>query len=208
VKTALAANDFTMTGYSFTGWNTDPEGTGEPYADGQEITLQGDLALYAQWAPVKYSVHFEKNASDAAGAMDDQELTYDVRQDLTGNAFGRTSYTFAGWNTMSDGSGTAYRDRQQVVNLAAQDGVTVTLYAVWAWDPPVVVMTVTFDVQGHGDAPDDAEVAPGEKVTEPAAPVAEGYTFGGWYREPYCENRWDFDKDTVTSDITLYARWL
>ena len=47
----------------------------------------------------------------------------------------------------------------------------------------------------------------GEKITEPTAPTKEGYAFGGWYKESGCTNAWDFDIDTVTSDVTLYAKW-
>ena len=42
--------------------------------------------------------------------------------------------------------------------------------------------------------------------TTPEAPQAEGYTFGGWYKEAGCTNAWDFD-EAVTSDVTLYAKW-
>lgn len=38
-------------GYVFTGWNTEPDGSGTPYAPGDIITLAGDMTLYAQWKP-------------------------------------------------------------------------------------------------------------------------------------------------------------
>ena len=44
-------------------------------------------------------------------------------------------------------------------------------------------------------------------MTEPKAPTAEGYVFGGWYKEKACTNKWDFDKDTVSADTILYAKW-
>jgi len=44
-------------------------------------------------------------------------------------------------------------------------------------------------------------------VTEPTAPTKTGYTFGGWYKESGCTNAWDFGSDTVTADVTLYAKW-
>jgi len=69
--------------------------------------------------------------------------------------------------------------------------------------PPVMV---TFDSQG-GSAVDSQMVNYGEKATNPTAPTKTGYTFGGWYKEPGCTNRWDFDSATVTSDVTLYAKW-
>jgi len=33
------------------------------------------------------------------------------------------------------------------------------------------------------------------------------YTFGGWYKEAACANAWNFSTDTVTGNITLYAKW-
>ena len=67
--------------------------------------------------------------------------------------------------------------------------------------------TVSFDMNGHGDAIDAIKVTEGKTVAEPAEPKAEGYTFEGWYKEKECTNKWDFANDTVTEDITLYAKW-
>ena len=47
---ALTANAFTRSGYTFTGWNTKADGSGEAYADKATMTLDDDLTLYAQWA--------------------------------------------------------------------------------------------------------------------------------------------------------------
>lgn len=41
----------TLDGYVFSGWNTKPDGSGEKYGPGQDITLKEDLTLYAQWSP-------------------------------------------------------------------------------------------------------------------------------------------------------------
>ena len=67
--------------------------------------------------------------------------------------------------------------------------------------------TVTFNKNGHGTAPAAQTVKKGYKATEPTAPTAEGYTFGGWFKEASATNEWDFDEDTVTADVTLYAKW-
>ena len=45
----LNQSTFTREGYDFAGWNTKADGTGTGYADGDTITLSGDLTLYAQW---------------------------------------------------------------------------------------------------------------------------------------------------------------
>lgn len=74
----------------------------------------------------------------------------------------------------------------------------------------ITTYTVSFDKNGNSSATDTAPqtVADGEKVAEPAAPTAEGYTFGGWYKEPECTNPWIFDTDTVNGTIILYAKWV
>ena len=68
------------------------------------------------------------------------------------------------------------------------------------------VYTVTFDANGHGTAPTAQTVSQGSKATQPAAPTATGYTFGGWYREAGCTNAFDFNTE-INANITLYAKW-
>ena len=52
-----------------------------------------------------------------------------------------------------------------------------------------------------------ARVAYDSLVTKPADPVKNGYTFGGWYVDEKCTEAWNFASDTVTEDMTLYAKW-
>jgi len=66
--------------------------------------------------------------------------------------------------------------------------------------------TVTFNSQG-GSAVSSQVVEEGELAIEPTAPTKAGYTFTSWYKEPGCINAWDFNIDTVISDVTLYAQW-
>ena len=78
-----------------------------------------------------------------------------------------------------------------------------TITATWKPD----THTVTFDANGHGTAPNEQSVDYNEKVEEPEAPTANGYTFGGWYTDAECTNAWTFNTDVVTEDLTLYAKW-
>ena len=53
---ALTANSYTRAGNSFTGWNTEPDGSGTAYVEGQTVenltTASGTtITLYAQWEP-------------------------------------------------------------------------------------------------------------------------------------------------------------
>ena len=68
------------------------------------------------------------------------------------------------------------------------------------------VHTVTFDSQG-GSTVNSIKVTHGKTAAKPGNPTRSGYAFGGWYKESGCTNAWNFDADTVTGDMTLYAKW-
>ena len=69
------------------------------------------------------------------------------------------------------------------------------------------IRTVTFDSQGGSDVAPTTGILSGSTISEPDAPIRDGLIFNGWYLEPQCTNRWDFESDEVTEDITLYAGW-
>ncbi|MCQ2310675.1 MAG: InlB B-repeat-containing protein [Paludibacteraceae bacterium] len=70
--------------------------------------------------------------------------------------------------------------------------------------------TVTFDMQGHGTAPDpQTNIALGEKAVEPATPAdVDGWHFVGWYKEAACTNVWNFNSETISDNTTIYAKWV
>ncbi|MBR6257734.1 MAG: InlB B-repeat-containing protein, partial [Lachnospiraceae bacterium] len=70
--------------------------------------------------------------------------------------------------------------------------------------------SVSFNMNGkEGTAPAAKHVTEGGKVSAPTdVPVVTGYTLEGWYKEAACTNKWDFANDTVTADITLFAKWI
>lgn len=65
---------------------------------------------------------------------------------------------------------------------------------------------ITFESNGGTIVPAQS-ILESEKIELPEVPVKEGYLFEGWFKETECENIWDFEKETVTADITLYAKW-
>ncbi|MGI6721035.1 MAG: InlB B-repeat-containing protein [Anaerovoracaceae bacterium] len=142
-ETALTTNTFTRKGYTFTGWNTAADGSGTAYTDGAQVTTKQDMTLYAQWSANTYNVSF--NANGGKGSMDTQSLEYGRDAELAKNTFKRDGYSFTGWNTAADGSGTAYTDGATVSDLTAVDGETITMYAQWKVVPakPYVLARVT-----------------------------------------------------------------
>ena len=84
-----------------------------------------NITVYAKWTINHYTVTFDANTG--IGTMSNQSANYNTPTALTTNTFTKIGYTFAGWNTVANGSGTAY------ANGATYDfTASVTLYAQWA----------------------------------------------------------------------------
>jgi len=77
----------------------------------------------------RQTVNFNANGGD--GTMAAQTFEHSVAQGLTANAFTKNGYTFAGWNTKADNSGTSYANMESVSFTPANDGDSITLYAQW-----------------------------------------------------------------------------
>lgn len=62
-------------------------------------------------------------------------------------------------------------------------------------------------VSNDGTVLDYATVDAGQTVTEPEAPVLDGFVFKGWFTDKDCTTAYDFTTP-VDSDMTLYAKWV
>ena len=93
-------------------------------------------------APATYAVTYNINGATGTTPVS-QTKTHNVNLTLqTNSGFSRTGYTFVGWNTAADGTGTNYDSGDTYIANAA-----VTLYAKWTYTLPTVdsptVTTVT-----------------------------------------------------------------
>lgn len=181
----------TAEGYTFDGWFTEAGCINE--WDFNRNTVSGNLTLYAKWTINRYTVSFDLNGH--GDAITAQTVFYSrfVTEPTEPTADG---LVFGGW----------FKEKE-CVNRWDFDSDTVsadtTLYAKWSASS----CTVSFEMNGHGNSIASQTITYGSLVTEPAAPAAEGFAFEGWFTDPELLNQWDFDSDTVTSDLTLYAKW-
>ena len=76
----------------------------------------------------EYTVKFYNNGG--TGTMQDQTISYNVSTALTQNSFTKTGYSFVGWNTNSNRTGTSYTNGQEVTNIG-----DTNLYAQWVKNP-------------------------------------------------------------------------
>ena len=212
----LTANGYTKTGYTFTGWNTQSDGGGTAYTEGQNVvnltSVEGErVTLYAQWRANSYTIHFDGNTADG-GDTASQSMTYDTAVNLTANGYTKTGYTFTGWNTQPDGGGMAYDDGQSVINLTPNDGETVTLYAQWHAN--------SYTIQFDGNTADSGSMTDQSMTYDQAASltangyIKTGYAFVGWNTQPDGGGTAYTDGQTVSNltseeggTVTLFAQW-
>ena len=82
-------------------------------------------------------------------------------------------------------------------------------YQCDAKDVTIILSTecvVSFQTSGGSELA-DVKVQFGEKLARPDDPVRDGYKFEGWYKDIHLTEQWDFDKDTVQRNMSLYAKW-
>ena len=196
----------TRTGYTFLGWGTYPSATTASYQPGSTYTANADLALYAVWQILTYSVTY--NANGGSGAPAAQTKIHDVYLELSltvptranasagsytvtynansgsvspssATAALTTSYSFKNWNTASGGGGTSYAPgATYTANEAA------TMYAQWNASTSTASVTLP-------------------------TPTRTGYNFNGWYTAATGGTKIGNAgaSYTPTASITLYAQW-
>ena len=74
---------------------------------------------------------------------------------------------------------------------------------------PNIICTVTFNLNSAvGSSPQSQTLYFGMFVEQPNEPMRSNYSFCGWYTDSNLTDQWDFSTDTVSTDITLYAKWV
>ena len=218
---ALTAYDSKQEGWLILQWVTEGEHAGQlaitNTAPGKNLTdkmlikalIPGYESFSCVYFGVKlvdgtYTVNFDANGGE--GAMTSQTLTYGkTSESLKANAFTKPGYTFAGWNTAADGTGTAYTNRQTTPNVTTENGGAVTLYAQWTANS----YTVKFDGNGaEGTMADQSFTYDVEQALTANGFTKTGYTFAGWKLDDTTYEDGATVKNLATSEeITLIAQW-
>ena len=173
------------------GQNYDPE---TQYIEWYVIKFANDGDNTQSWhvdgalrEKAKWTLTYNSNTEDTvANIIPGQQYVTDkgatVRNTYTAQGYSSTppvriGYTFTGWNTKPDGSGTSYKDGDSIGPLAA--GVEVILYAQWSRNEKKV--TVTKTVEGNMSDPTAQFVFSYTITEEGKAPVTGNFelTDGG-----------------------------
>lgn len=209
----LNANTFTKSGYVFYGWNTYASVSNFiSYVDEEEISLTGDIKLYAIWLPVSSATKITYNANFIAEGASSAETKIQYlyagsySDKLQKNTFERSGFTFKGWSTSSAATSETYSDGTSYVRFSYD----TTLYAVWEFSG---TCTITFNANDGSENPaiSTQKAAGGYSATLNVNTFTrEGYIFAGWATSAsetsYSYRDGAYYKPT-SEKITLYAVW-
>ena len=212
------------TGYQFAGWNTAANGTGTNYVGGDAFTINSNTTLYANWiiggVRLLYNANSAAGGSGTAPSSSGTYYTAFSTADVVGNtgSFTNTNgYTFGGWNTLANGTGTSYPVGSEYTMPGAG---TVNLYAQWI--NPATTYTLTYDANsaagGSGTAPNSPNPttysanAPASILgnTGPYTNSDPTKTFYGWNTLANGTGTSYPAGSTLTmiANTTLYAQWV
>lgn len=225
VNIKLSSDVPTRKGYTFLGWTTKADGNGTAYAAGATYTHDqdgGTVTLYAKWTPWKHVLHYNKNVPTSSTSQTvsnmpvDQTKTFGQLMTISNLVPTRKGYTFAGWYTQSNGTGTKYNPGS---NYAAdQNGGTVNLYAKWT--PWTYNIKYDQNVKSTSSSKTVTDMPNAQTKTQEIdvtlssmTPKRNGYIFAGWSTsangsvEYKPGSRFTKDLDSNGTSITLYAVW-
>lgn len=220
----LSENKFELKGYTFQGWSLEEGQQSVVYNDKAEYSNLTNVAdatvtLYAQWQPIKYMIKYNPNEPDGAptatGTMaDDIDREFDVKYNLTENAYQIDGYDFLGWSTVEKVQPVTYADKAEYKNLIEADGGIVTMYAQWQpW-----TYTIKYNANGgSGNMPDQVfHNSDSSMKSNSNAFTRDGYKFVGFDYEYkgvkyHIDNTDDFVEKLKAlghyGEVTLVAQW-
>ena len=166
-----------------------------------------DVTLYPQFIQ-GYQISYEGNGSDGGIAPLASNFGLSGSKLLVSNlgTLSLSGSTFVGWNTLSNGTGTAYAPGQELT-LGSAD---VVLYAQWT-------NSQTYGVNFYGNGQEngvDSLISglPGQEIIlgNPGILSRDGYTLSAWNTAPDGSGTaYSFNSSLIigSADLELYAVW-
>ena len=170
-------------GYTWCGWRTGPNGTGEPF--NVDTKIYSNITLYPYYTKDgTFKVEYAVVKDDVTAPVDGKSYAEDSFADLMspGKLVAADGEYFLGW---SDGAATYQpRDKYQIKSNHANERNVITLTAKWGARPAGT--TLTYKANGGAGADEVENLDNNATVTtKPANTFSRvGYTFKGWDTDP------------------------
>ena len=195
-------------GYTWRGWRTGPNGTGEPF--NVDTKIYSNITLYPYYTKDgTFTVKYVSGKNDVTAPEDGKSYAEDSFADLMspGKLVAADGEYFLGW---SDGAATYQpRDKYQIKSNHANKENIITLTARWGARPAGT--TLTYKANGGVGADEVENLANNATVTTIANPFSHvGYTFKGWDTNPKGEGSIAPDTQVQVDNNganVLYAIW-
>ena len=139
--------------------------------------LPAALTCPGYTAADKHTVNYHANGG-TGGPTDSFTKTYGINPAISTAKPTRTGYTFANWNSKSDGSGFTISSGGNYTH--DQNGGTITLYAQWIRN----TYSVTYHANGGTTTAPSGSYYYGSTVDLSPIASKEGYIFVGWSTNP------------------------
>ena len=195
------------TGYTFGGYYTGTNGSGTQYykADGTSARSWDKTSattLYAKWTANKYTVTLNNQSATTAGTASVSATYGSAMPSITVPK--KTGYTFGGYYTGTNGSGTQYYKADGTSVRSWDKTSATTLYAKWAAN----TYQVSFNANGGTTSTANKNVTYDATYGTLPTPTRDGYQFLGWYTQSSGGTKiTDTTKVAITQNQTLYAQW-
>ncbi|MDF9825870.1 putative repeat protein (TIGR02543 family) [Breznakia sp. PF5-3] len=210
IKSTIDNSDLEEGNYSLYIWSQGEDSEGlnntsvHSYEGSKPMTFE--LVVQANEPITTYTITYDGNENTKGTAPVDSASPYDEGASvkvLGKSDLEKEGYTFKGWSTTAKGS----------VEYEEGDTLTITsnmtLYAIWEEKTPINRYTAIFESNGGSSVASQTGMNIGDYINEPTKPTKEGYEFKGWYLDDNTfMDKWDFVKDTISGDTTLYAKWI
>lgn len=146
----VSGSGLTREGMIFLGWSTNQTAVSPAYYPGGSVKINDNTTLYAVWGTPtgKAAITYHSNfGNDQTRKSEDKPINSLITVEGYGNLNlpSRTGYEFTGWNTASDGTGTAYAAGATARLTAGGND----LYA--QWKAGTYAYTVEYYIDGKKD---------------------------------------------------------
>ncbi len=213
--THLTKCSYSRTSYTFAGWNTEPDGSGISFEDGQEIynlteynyldenkniDERGIVTLYAQWIKTESVLRIDPREGSYFGEAKPVEIKQGYGSSYLADPKGLEAKPIHTVSFQSNGG-------SAVAPMKVQRQFTS-----WRQEEPFVGKmrgNLYYFVAPSGNVDTLTALYENMEIVLPT-PSRNGFYFGGWYEDPECTMSpagFGGDPYLAKESITLYAKW-